>query len=78
MKLWPVASVQRVTDIIAALSEASSEQSQRIDQINSAVNQLDKMTEQNASLVEESAAAAESLEDQAKRLASVVATFRLG
>ncbi|MDO8448276.1 MAG: methyl-accepting chemotaxis protein [Rhodoferax sp.] len=73
-----VASVQRVTDIIAAISDASSEQSQRIDQINIAVNQLDKMTEQNASLVEESAAAAESLEDQAKRLASVVATFRLG
>ncbi len=72
-----VASVQRVTDIIVTISTASSEQSQGIGQINSAVNQLDKMTQQNAALVEESAAAAESLKDQAQKLAGVVATFRL-
>jgi methyl-accepting chemotaxis protein len=72
-----VLSVQRVTDIIATITQASAEQNERIAQINVAVHQLDQMTAQNTALVEESAAAAESLEDQAKSLASVVATFRL-
>jgi len=72
-----VGSVQRVSDIIGEITAAASEQSDGIGQINSAVNQLDQMTQQNAALVEESAAAADSLRDQARRLASVVATFRL-
>ena len=73
-----VASVQRVTDIIADISASSTEQSERIAHINTAVNQLDKMTEQNAALVEQSAASAESMEEQARKLADVVAAFRLG
>jgi methyl-accepting chemotaxis protein len=72
-----VGSVQRVSDIIGEITAASSEQSDGIGQVNTAVTQLDQMTQQNAALVEESAAAAESLRDQAQRLASVVATFRL-
>ncbi|MDO8376186.1 MAG: methyl-accepting chemotaxis protein, partial [Aquabacterium sp.] len=58
-----VASVQRVKDIIEAITSAASEQSQGIGQINGAVTTLDGMTQQNAALVEESAAAAESLKD---------------
>jgi len=73
-----VASVQRVTDIIGEISAAASEQSQGIGAINGAVTELDQMTQQNAALVEESAAAAESLKEQAKRLAGVVSKFRLG
>jgi methyl-accepting chemotaxis protein len=72
-----VASVQRVTDIIGEISAAATEQSQGIGQVNVAVTQLDQMTQQNAALVEESAAAAESLKDQAGKLAGVVSTFRL-
>jgi methyl-accepting chemotaxis protein len=72
-----VASVQRVTDIIGEISAAATEQSQGIGQVNVAVTQLDQMTQQNAALVEQSAAAAESLKDQATKLAGVVATFRL-
>ncbi|NUP88094.1 MAG: chemotaxis protein, partial [Burkholderiaceae bacterium] len=72
-----VASVQRVTDIIGEITAASSEQSAGLGTINVSVVQLDQMTQQNAALVEESAAAAESLRDQASRLAGLVATFRL-
>ena len=72
-----VASVQRVSDIIGEITAASSEQSDGIGQINSAVNQLDQMTQQNSALVEQSTAAAESLKDQANRLAEVVGAFRL-
>jgi len=72
-----VASVQRVSDIIGEITAAAAEQSDGIGQVNNAVGQLDQMTQQNAALVEESAAAAESLKDQAHRLTSVVATFRL-
>ncbi|MGQ3003255.1 MAG: methyl-accepting chemotaxis protein, partial [Hydrogenophaga sp.] len=56
---------------------AAGEQSDGIGQVNVAVTQLDQMTQQNAALVEESAAAAESLKDQARRLAGVVQLFRL-
>jgi len=73
-----VSSVQRVSDIIGEISAAASEQSTGIGQVSSAVVQLDQMTQQNAALVEESAAAAESLKDQANRLVGVVASFRLG
>jgi methyl-accepting chemotaxis protein len=72
-----VASVQRVSDIIGEISSASSEQSDGIGQVSGAVGQLDQMTQQNAALVEESAAAAESLRDQAARLSQVVGRFRL-
>jgi methyl-accepting chemotaxis protein len=72
-----VGSVRRVNDIIGEITAAASEQSQGIGQVNTAVNQLDQMTQQNAALVEESAAAAESLKEQAQRLMKVVATFRL-
>ena len=72
-----VASVQRVTDIIAEISAAAGEQSSGIGQVNTAVSQLDQMTQQNAALVEESSAAAESLKAQALRLAEVVARFRV-
>ena len=72
-----VASVQRVTDIIGEISAASTEQSQGIADVKGAIGEVDQMTQQNAALVEESAAAAESLKDQATKLAAVVATFRL-
>jgi len=72
-----VSSVQRVSDIIGEITAAASEQSDGIGQVNSSVNQLDQMTQQNAALVEQSAAAAESLKSQASHLAQVVGTFRL-
>ena len=72
-----VSSVQRVADIIGEISAASSEQSDGIGQVNTAVVQLDQMTQQNASLVEQSAAAAESLKEQAVKLTEVVSVFRL-
>jgi methyl-accepting chemotaxis protein len=73
-----VSSVSRVTDIIGEISAAASEQSQGIGQVNAAVNQLDQMTQQNAALVEESTAAAESLKEQAMLLADAVSSFKLG
>ena len=72
-----VASVQRVTQIMAEITEASTEQATGIDQINGAVTQMDDVTQQNAALVEQAAAAAASLEDQAKRLAATAAFFKL-
>jgi methyl-accepting chemotaxis protein-1 (serine sensor receptor) len=72
-----VASVKRVTDIMGEISAASEEQSSGIDQVNRAVSQMDEVTQQNAALVEEAAAAAGSLEEQAQRLAEAVAVFRI-
>jgi methyl-accepting chemotaxis protein len=72
-----VGSVQRVTDIIGEITAASTEQSDGIGQVNTAVVQLDQMTQQNAALVEESAAAAESLKEQAVKLSQVVGMFKL-
>jgi methyl-accepting chemotaxis protein len=72
-----VASVQRVNQIIGEISAAAADQSQGIGQVNGAVTQLDQSTQQNAALVEESAAAAESLREEAERLAQLVATFKL-
>jgi methyl-accepting chemotaxis protein len=69
--------VQRVTDIMGEITAAASEQADGIAQVNAAVAQLDQMTQQNAALVEQSAAAASSMKDQAHRLAGVVATFKL-
>ncbi len=73
-----VTQVTRVNDLIGEISSASTEQSTGIGQIGDAVNQLDQVTQQNAALVEESAAAAESLKVQAAQLAQVVSVFRLG
>jgi uncharacterized phage infection (PIP) family protein YhgE len=72
-----VAQVKRVTDLIGEISSSTLEQSNGIGQVNQAVGQLDQMTQQNAALVEESAAAAASLREQADRLAQAVAVFRL-
>ena len=72
-----VDSVQRVSDIITEITAASSEQSVGIDEINRAIGQMDAVTQQNAALVEESAAAAESMQHQAHNLAQVVSVFKL-
>ncbi len=72
-----VQSVQRVSDIVGEITAASAEQSHGIDAVNTSVAQLDKMTQQNAALVEESAAASESMREQTERMAAVVATFRV-
>ena len=73
-----VGSVQRVGDIIGEITAAASEQSEGISQVNTAINQLDQMTQQNAALVEQSAAAAQSMRDQAQRLSGAVQVFKLG
>lgn len=72
-----VESVHKVGDIIAEIAAASSEQSSGIEQVNLAVSQMDSMTQQNASLVEQSAAASRSLEEQAESLKRQVAFFTL-
>lgn len=69
--------VGKVGNLIAEISTSSNEQSKGISQVGSAITILDHMTQQNAALVEESAAAAESLKDQAARLVDLVAQFRL-
>ena len=72
-----VGSVQRVSDIIEEIRAATSEQSRGIAQVNTAVNQLDQMTQQNSALVEQSAAAADSLREQTHRLANAMRAFKL-
>ncbi len=72
-----VSSVKRVSDIMAEISAASAEQSTGVGQVGEAVNQMDHATQQNAALVEESAAAATSLKLQAEQLVQAVAVFRL-
>ncbi|HEL4260042.1 MCP four helix bundle domain-containing protein [Stenotrophomonas maltophilia] len=72
-----VASVQRVTDIMAEISAASQEQSAGIEQVNQTVVQMDETTQQNAALVEEATAAARAMEEQAVQLGEAVARFRL-
>ncbi len=73
-----VMSVKRVTDIMGEITVASSEQEAGIDQINRAIAEMDTVTQQNAALVEEAAAAAGSLHDQADQLAQVVSVFNVG
>jgi methyl-accepting chemotaxis protein len=73
-----VAQVRKVTDLIGEITASATEQTSGIGQVNVAVSQLDQMTQQNAALVEESAAAAESLKQQAARLAQAVGVFKLG
>ncbi|HWI10894.1 MAG TPA: methyl-accepting chemotaxis protein [Burkholderiaceae bacterium] len=72
-----VSSIRRVTDIMGEISAASTEQSQGVAQVGEAVSQMDQVTQQNAALVEESAAAAESLKNQAQQLVQAVAVFKL-
>jgi methyl-accepting chemotaxis protein len=73
-----VVSVRRVTDIMAEIASASHEQSAGIEQVNQAIAQMDQVTQQNAALVEEAAAAAESLQNQAATLAQAVSIFQVG
>ena len=72
-----VTSVRRVTDIMSEISAASAEQSSGIDQVNLAITQMDEVTQQNAALVEEAAAAAESLEEQSRELHDMLTVFKL-
>ena len=72
-----VNAVTRVTDIMGEIATASDEQSRGIEQVGLAVNEMDRVTQQNAALVEESATAAASLEDQASRLSQSVALFKI-
>jgi methyl-accepting chemotaxis protein len=71
-----VAAVRRVSDVMGEITSASAEQAGGIQQVNAAVTQVDQMTQQNAALVEESAAAAHSMREQAGRLAQTVEQFR--
>ena len=73
-----VSSVRRVTDLIGEITASATEQSEGFGQVNTAVSNLDQMTQQNAALVEESSAAANAMNEQAQRLAQVVAAFKLG
>lgn len=72
-----VSSVKRVTDVVAEISHASQEQSHGITQVNLAVTHMDETTQQNSALVEEAAAAANSMMEQASALAGLVSTFKL-
>ncbi|WP_420476732.1 methyl-accepting chemotaxis protein [Noviherbaspirillum sp. ST9] len=72
-----VSSVRHVTDIISEIAAASSEQTAGIEQINQAIIQMDNVTQQNAALVEEAAAAAGSMQEQARNLSTVVSVFKL-
>ena len=73
-----VSSVRNVTDIMGEITAASVEQTAGLEQINQAISQMDQGTQQNAALVEQAAAAAASLQQQAQELTQVVATFQLG
>ncbi len=72
-----VGSIRHVTDIMNEIMSASQEQSSGIEQVNTAIGQMDQVTQQNAALVEEAAAASQSLRDQADKLAQIVSVFKL-
>ncbi len=72
-----VTSVKHVADIMSEITSASQEQSDGIEQVNQAISQMDEMTQQNAALVEQAAAAAQSMQDQAVELSGAVAIFKL-
>lgn len=72
-----VGSVKKVSDIVGEINAASDEQATGIDQINQAVTQMDKSTQQNAAMVEEAAAAAESMNEQARSLTELVSFFQV-
>lgn len=71
-----VVAIKRVTDIMSEIAAASAEQSTGIEEVNGAVSQMDEMTQQNAALVEQAAAAAESMQEQASVLSQAVAVFK--
>jgi len=73
-----VASIKKVSDIVAEIAAASREQATGLDQVNTAVGQMDEMTQRNAALVEETTASAQSLANQARELAGLVAFFKIG
>ena len=73
-----VSSIKRVNDIMGEITAASQEQSDGIEQVNQAITQMDTVTQQNAALVEQAAAAAESLQDQAATLSNLVSVFKVG
>jgi len=73
-----VTNVSKVTELIQSIANATNEQTSGINEINRAIAQMDEVTQQNAALVEETAAAAESLNDQAQTLRQVVARYKLG
>lgn len=72
-----VSAVTRVTDIMGEIASASDEQSRGIEQVGTAVTEMDRVTHQNASLVGESASAAAALEEQSRRLSQAVSVFRI-
>jgi len=72
-----VVSVRRVADLMSEITQASREQTSGIDQINEAMNQIDQVTQSNAALVEEAAAAAQAVENQARSLVSAIGVFTL-
>ena len=72
-----VASIGRVTSIMTEITSASREQTSGIEQINQAIAQMDEVTQRNAALVEQEAAAADALQDQATQLASLVSVFKI-
>ena len=73
-----VVAIKRVTDIMAEIASASAEQSTGIEQVNEAITQMDGVTQQNAALVEEAAAASAALQEQATTLAQLVSVFNVG
>jgi methyl-accepting chemotaxis protein len=73
-----VGAIQQVSETVGAITRASAEQSNGVQQVGETVSQMDRVTQQNAALVEESAAAAESLRQQAAQLVQAVSVFRFG
>jgi len=73
-----VTAVKKVSDIIAEIAAAGQEQSSGIEQVNKAITQLDEVTQQNAALVEEAAAASKSMDDQSRSLQELVSIFEVG
>jgi methyl-accepting chemotaxis protein len=73
-----VSQIKRVHDLVGEIATASLEQSQGIEQVGHAVAQLDQVTQQNAALVEQSAAAADSMKHQAQKLAQTMSVFNVG
>jgi len=72
-----VASIRRVTDIMGEIAAATQEQTAGIEQVNQAITQMDQVTQQNAALVEEAAAAAQSMREQSASLVQAVSVFKL-
>jgi methyl-accepting chemotaxis protein len=72
-----VSSVEKVTTIMSSISAASAEQEHGITQVNAAIGDMDDVTQQNAALVEEAAAAADAMQEQARELAELVGSFKI-